>query len=216
MISILIAEDHPVVLSGLQTLLGPQEGIDIVAIAKTGKETLELLEKHSHTQVVVMDIKMPEIDGIKATQLIKEKFPHIGVLILTVYKNIQFILNAQEAGANGYLLKNADKIELLHAIKEIAKGEMYFGQEILMEEKKYYQQQKHQGPIIQFTQREIEVLRWMAEDLTAKEIAVKMNIANSTVLTYQKHLKQKIQAKSEKGVVRYAVENGYVDDNQQS
>lgn len=215
MSKILIADDQSIMLDGLEALLTRDIGIEVVATAQNGEEVLELLRQHPDIDVAVLDIEMPKLNGIETTKRIKQSHEGVSVLILSMYKQIQYILASQKAGADGYLLKDTNKDELVYAIHEIAKGNIYFGQEVMATELRY-KRARVQMP--RLTQKEQEVLKLIVKGMTAQEVGENLNIASSTVETHRKHLKTKFQARNNVDLVRYALQYGYVnlsDDNDQ-
>ncbi|WP_298316800.1 response regulator transcription factor [uncultured Aquimarina sp.] len=207
MIKIIIADDHRIVLDGLSSLIKATNEIEIVGLANNGQEILDLLHDRE-VDIVVSDIEMPIMNGVEATKLIKRQFPHVKMLILTMYSSIGFIRKVLEIGAQGYILKNKGKEELIDAIKTINDGDEYFGREI---EKTLRQSLKKDNifDVVKLTKREIDVLKLIANGDTTPIISEKLFIAHSTVETHRRNLIEKTGVQNSKGLVKYAFKNGY-------
>lgn len=207
MINILLADDHDIVVEGLKSLLQNEKEINIIGEAKNGKEVIPILEK-SNINVAVIDISMPIMNGVELTKYIKSKFPKVKILILTMHNEIGFIRRIIEAGAHGYILKNKGKEELVKAINLLYNGENYLGEEVTktlfssLRDKKVYGE-------IKLTKREKEVLRLIANSYTTPKISEELHIANSTVETHRRNLIEKTGVENSKGLVKFAVKNGY-------
>lgn len=204
---IIIADDHQIVIDGLKSLLVQQPHIKVVGEASNGKEALDFVANHA-VDIAVLDISMPEMNGVEAAKIIKKEYPDTKILILTMHDGSEFIHELIEIGANGYILKNRGKEEFVEALETISRGEEYIKGQVLNTLLKAVRKPKSKN--IQFTKREKEVLRLIVNDHTTSEISAKLNIANSTVETHRRNLIEKTGVKSSLGLVRYAVENGYV------
>ncbi|MEM9687140.1 MAG: response regulator transcription factor [Bacteroidota bacterium] len=208
MIKIIIADDHEIVLEGLASLVQPKDGIKMVGLAKNGKEVLAILHE-KEVDLVVLDIEMPEMDGIETTKVIREQFPHIKILILTMYNEIGFIRKIMETGAQGYILKNKGKEELVYAIQAIYDGEEYYGKEV---SKTVISSMKNTNSVgeVKLTRREIEVLKRIAQGDTTPIISERLHIAHATVETHRRNLIEKTGVRNTKMLVKFAVEHGYI------
>ncbi|WP_064967024.1 response regulator transcription factor [Tenacibaculum ovolyticum] len=208
-IKVIIADDHQIVIDGLKSLLVQEENIEVVGEALNGKDALAILEKED-VDIAILDIEMPLLSGIEATKIIKNDFPSVKVLILSMYNTEKFVHNVIEIGANGYVLKNKGKEELVLAIKYILEGDEYFGREV---EKTFRLSQKKKNDEIKnvkLTKREIDVLKLIAFGDTTPIISDKLCIAHSTVETHRRNLIEKTEVRGgSKGLVKYAFENGY-------
>lgn len=207
MIKIIIADDHEVVLEGLESLVNASGGISILGKAKNGKEVIPLLQNNT-VDVAVLDINMPKMDGIELTNYIRKEHPEIKILILTMYKDVKFIKRVLELGAHGYILKNKSKEELIEAIKSVHYNGEYIGDEVknaLISSLR----SKHVHGEIKFTRRELEVLKLIANGLSSPDISNKLNIAESTVNTHRKNLIRKTGVKNSKELMIFARDNGY-------
>ena len=208
MIKIVIADDHEIMLEGISSLIKPKDGIKIVGEARNGIEVLNIL-RETETDIVVLDIEMPEMNGVEATKKIREDFPNIKVLILTMHNEASFIRRIIEAGAQGYILKNKGKEELVHAIQVIYEGGEHYTEEV---SKKLISSMKDKKVVgdINFTKREIEILRLIADGDSTKTIAKKLHIEPTTVDTHRRNMIEKTGVKNSMELVKFTVKNGYV------
>ena len=207
MMRILIADDHQVIIDGLKLLLSHEENFEIVGEAIDGNQVMTLLTK-VQVDVILLDINMPNLDGIEATKMIRAKYPHVKILVLTMYNRSEFIKNLIEAGASGYVLKNIGRADLIDAIKKVSRGEDYFSAEVTKTIMSSLKAGGGKGTGL-LTDREKDVLRLVADGCTTVEIAEKLFIATNTVDTHRKNLLSKLQQKNTAELVRYAVENGF-------
>jgi DNA-binding NarL/FixJ family response regulator len=207
MINIIIADDHEIVVEGLHSLLENEEGITIVGEAYNGEEVIPLLESNA-VDVAVLDISMPKMDGIDLTKFIKSNYPKVKILILTMHNEIGFIRRIIEAGAHGYILKNKGKEELVRAIQALYNGNEYLGEEVTKTLFSSIRNTTVYGEI-QLTKREKEVLKLIANSFTTPKISDELNIAPSTVETHRRNLIEKTGVQNSKGLVKFAIENGY-------
>ncbi len=207
MIKIIIADDHEIVLDGLTSIINNNNDIEIVGKALNGIQVIELL-KSNPVDAVVLDIEMPEMDGVETARIIKETYPEIKILILTMYNEIGFIRKILEAGAHGYILKNKGKEELVTAIKSIYNGMDYFGEEV---SKTLFSSMRNNNVTgeIKLTKKEIEILKLIANGHTTPIISDTLFIAHSTVETHRRNLIEKTGTKGTKGLIKFAIENGY-------
>lgn len=207
MINIVIADDHEIILEGLESVIKNDINLKIVGRGFTGKDVVSLVNTF-RVDVVVLDINMPIMDGIETTILLKKNNPNIKVLILTMHDEISFIRSIVQAKANGYILKNKGKEELLTAIYSIIDGTDYFSNEVTQCIIANLRSDNVAGEI-RFTNREKDVLHLIAESLTTREIAEKLYIASTTVETHRRNILEKTGAKNSKALIKFAIENGY-------
>jgi DNA-binding NarL/FixJ family response regulator len=216
-IRILLVDDHKMIRDGIRALLHDTTEIVIADEAENGREALELLRGGElKVDLIVMDVRMPEMNGIEATKIIAEEFPAIPVLSLSMHDEVEYISKMLQAGASGYLLKNAGKVELVMALKKVAAGEKYFSSEVSYAMMMNYisgDGKKDRGPRenVQLTKREEEIIKLIASEMTNQEIADKLNISLRTVDTHRRNLLQKLGVKNTAGLVRYAIQNGLID-----
>jgi two-component system response regulator NreC len=214
-IKILLVDDHPLVRSGIIRLLQGIKEFVFISEAESGEEAIEKVTK-LQPDVVVIDISLPKISGIEATRIIKEKHPKIHVLVLTMHENEEYIFQILNAGAQGYILKNASRDELAAAIKTVAKGEKFLSPRIsdIMTEG-YLRKAEARGHLssqkdLPLTKRELEILALVAEGLTNQEIADKLFISPRTVDTHRTNIMAKLDIHDVVKLVRYAIEQGIV------
>ncbi|KAF2343102.1 response regulator transcription factor [Flavobacterium tistrianum] len=210
-IKLLIADDHTMFLQGIISLLEQEQNITIVGKAINGIEALEIVKKED-IDFIILDISMPEMDGIELSKILKKNHPTTKILIVSTHSNVMIISRLIRIGVNGYLLKNAEKEDLLKAINTIASGENYFAEEL--EEKHFINSTKIEKQISNLTElssREKEILILIAQEYNTAEIAEKTFISLNTVNTHRRNLLSKLNAKNTAGLVKYAVENGLVD-----
>jgi DNA-binding NarL/FixJ family response regulator len=210
-IKIVIADDHRLVRDGIKSLLKNELDFDFVAEAENGLEVLELIPKFN-PDVILMDISMPKLNGIEATSKITLEFPDVGVVMLSMHEEPEYVLQAIQNGACSYLLKNAEKDELVTAIKKASFGQKYFTPSIsaLMAEG-IMVQKKNQKDEIEITEREQEVLTLVAEGLSTKQIAEKLFIGTRTVETHRLNLLKKFSAQNTAELIKIALERKIIN-----
>ncbi|MDE3058353.1 MAG: response regulator transcription factor [Bacteroidota bacterium] len=211
-IRILLADDHSIVRSGLRSLFRTTHEFVVVGEASNGEDAVRLAIRH-HPDIVIMDISMPKMSGIEATKLIKQRHPDIKVLILTIHDNQEYIYELIRAGANGYVLKDAEKQEIFTAVRTVTSSEPFFSpgvSKLIIENiAKNSDEQPHTaGSNLRLTKREAEVLRLVAQGLTSREIADKLCLSISTINTHRTNLMQKLDIHETAGLVRFAIQEG--------
>jgi DNA-binding NarL/FixJ family response regulator len=181
-IRVVIADDHPVYRDGLTALLGSVEGIEVVGTAGTGTEVVEL-SRDTAPDVVVMDVRMPELDGVEATRRVTAEQPHVGVLVLTMSEDDATLLAALRAGARGYLLKGANQREIVRGVTAVAEGQAIFGPAIAARVAELFAApaQPDAGPFPQLTAREREILDLLAAGRSNQQIAAALFLSPKTV-----------------------------------
>ncbi|WP_179008477.1 response regulator [Winogradskyella forsetii] len=204
MIRLAIAEDHQSLIDGIKLLIKYEEDIEIVGTANDGEKLLELV-RLKEPKVVITDIRMPKMDGIVATKIIKEEFPHTKVIGFTMYDQKDAIRQMLEAGASGYLLKNSPLEELLIAIRSVANGLQYFDSNI--EHKVDSNTQKQSKGLL--TKRQKEILGLVAQGKTSREIADELFIGIHTVDTHRKNMIRILGLHGKGELMRYALEKKY-------
>ena len=209
MIRVLIADDHQMFIDGLKSLLERESGIEITGSANNGTQALECIEAQK-PDVVLLDINMPEMNGINTTALIRKKYPAVKVLILTMYKTKGFINGLTRTGAAGYILKNTSHSELMEAIRTVAAGSTFFSKEVaetLSDKKPRFEVHSDAS----LSKREIEIIREIAKGLTTKQIAEKLFISYYTIETHRKNILSKLQLTNTAEVILYASQSGLLD-----
>jgi two-component system, NarL family, response regulator NreC len=208
-IRILLADDHAVVRQGFKMILAAQPDMEIAGEAGNGREAVELAEK-LRPDVAVMDVAMPELNGIEATRRLAQSAPHTRVLALSMHKDSVYVREILRAGARGYLLKDSPAGDLVAAVRAIAAGEGYLSPAVSNAVLDDYR--KHvTNPIDLLSSREREVLQMLAEGKTNKEIAVILNLSVYTVDAHRGRIMEKLNVHSINELVRFAVRNGLID-----
>lgn len=209
MIKVAITDDHPVVLEGIKNLLKSDKQIQFTQSFSTLKDLYENL--NAETEVLLLDINLPDGNGIEACKKMIEKFPTLKVIALTNFEEITFIKQMMKNGAMGYLLKNTDKMELSKAIQTVQTGQRYLPDHIkdLLLNDSFGQQTAHQF-IPKLTSREKEIVQLISQEFTTEEIAEKLFISAKTVESHKNNLFQKLGVKNSAGVVRAAFEYGFI------
>lgn len=215
-IRILLADDHQLVRTGIANLLTGESGMEIAGEASDAKEFLSMVEKVK-PDIAILDIAMPGMSGIDLTRHISQHYPAIRVLILSMYTSEEFIFNAINAGAKGYLPKNTSRKELINAIHAIHMGEEYFAESISNVILNSYIKKAKSGSDEsgnkenQLSKRELEVLRLFAEGYSNQEIADKLFISIRTVESHKNHIMQRLELKSSVDLVKFAIRNNMVN-----
>ncbi|TAL60154.1 MAG: response regulator transcription factor [Bacteroidetes bacterium] len=212
MINIVIADDHKMFLDGLSSLLNGFVHIKIMGDAANGDEVLKLLDKHT-VDIVITDISMPGMDGMKLTKEIRKNYPHIKILALSMHNQGSITSTMLKNGISGYVLKDAGKEELLNAIKALSAGGTYFSEEVksaLMESMISGKKTTSGNSLIELSERETEVLKLIAEEYTQQQIADKLFISPHTVIFHRRKLLFKFDAKNTAGLIKAAMENGFL------
>jgi two-component system, NarL family, nitrate/nitrite response regulator NarL len=212
-INILLADDHQMMLDGLKDILGTQDGFVVKAEANNGQAAYERIEESPQQyQLLLTDISMPLLSGTELCRMVKAKYPHIQVLILSMYDNPTAVKEAIFAEADGYILKNAGRGELLKALHKIVNGGTYFSQDIVPIIYNQYNKQKLQDEQLgQLTTREREILALIVKEFTSEEIAAKLFISKKTVDNHRTNILDKTNCKSTVGLVKFAIKAGLVD-----
>ena len=213
-IKVAIADDHQIFRKGVILSLRPYTSISFVQEAENGDELLAGLDS-SQPDVILMDLRMPGKDGIETTKIISKKYPHIHILVLTMYEDERFVVHLMENGANGYLLKNSDPAEIKKSILEVKSKGYYlnnFVNRILL--KKSHAKAKTLPTLnseIQISDKEKEVIRLVCMEYTAQEIAKEMNISARTVEAIKDRLMERFGVKNSVGLVFFAMKNSLID-----
>lgn len=192
MIKMIIADDQAIVREGLALVLGFDDEIEIVFQAKNGREVIDYLAKNP-CDIVLMDIKMPVMDGVEATKLVHQNYPQVKILILTTFNDYEYIFQALKNGANGYLLKDTDSKELIADIKKVENNESIIGSQISNSLLAGLQNGTQQDMIHSLTTRELEIARAIADGKSNKEISTLLFLSEGTVKNYVTNIFEKLQ-----------------------
>ena len=211
-IHLLLVDDHMVVRTGLRMLLEGTEDIKILGEADNATDAIKAAKALS-PDVILMDIGLPDMSGIEATRKIKEISPNIAVVALTIHEDAEYFFKMLDAGASGYVPKRAAPEELLTAIREAAAGEVYLFPsmaKLLVRDYLQYDRPKDQDSENSLTDREQEVLIWLAEGASNNEIALELNISPKTVARHRENIMRKLNLHSRTELVRYAIRKGII------
>lgn len=210
-IRVLITDDHQMLIDGIRSLLRNEKGIEIVGEAHRGEEALETL-KNIRPDLLITDVNMPGMSGIELTRIVKERFPSVRILVLTMYNDAQNINEILMAEAEGYILKNTGKEELIAAIRKIADHGTYYCNEVISILKSELKTEKAEvEPADSLTTREREILKLICHEHSSAEIAEKLFISHHTVDTHRKNILHKTNSKTIVGLIRYAINQKYFD-----
>lgn len=212
-VRVLIADDHTIVREGLQLLLSRDPEIEVVAEASSGREAVRLATEH-HPDVVIMDISMPDLDGLEAIRIIRAQCPHTQVLILSVHGSESYFFRALQAGVSGYILKSTTAEELIRAVHAVAQGDAFLYPPMarkLIEEFRRQEGPRGDSGYASLTNREREILLLLAQGLTNREIGERLVISPSTVQAHRTHIMEKLGLSSRADLIRYAIRHGLVE-----
>jgi DNA-binding NarL/FixJ family response regulator len=204
-IKILMADDHPVVRAGIRGMLETQPDFEVIAEAENGREALDQTSKHK-PDVVLLDLRMPEMDGVEAIGKIKENHPDIHILVLTTYDTDADIVRAVEAGATGYLLKDAPREELFRAVRATARGETVLAPPVAA---RLMSKVRDKGDTA-LTAREIDVLMLVARGANNQDVGEKLHISTATVKSHLLQIYQKLGVSDRTAAVTTAIERGII------
>lgn len=213
-IKVLLAEDHTIVRNGIVALLEKEEDIKIIAEAKNGKEVLSLLESGVAPDVILTDINMPDMNGIELISTLKNSYPHIKTLILTMLDDENHVNQSLTAGAHGYLLKNVNIDEIIFAIKQITKGYKYICTGISLNLLAQTNSNQYSQKIkldVDISKREIEILNLIAQGFTNSEIADKLFTSKRTIEGNRQNLLDKTGTKNTAALINFVVRNKIID-----
>lgn len=209
-IKLVIADDHEIFREGFKLLLRNQTAVELVGEAENGRELLQVV-RQLQPDLVIVDIKMPVMDGIEACKAIRKEFPNIQVIALSMFNDDSLIVDMLEAGAKGYLLKNTNKEELVQAATTVYKGNPYYCSATsekltrMIGESKFNPYRNKAA--VKFTPRELDIIKLMCEQYTSKEIAQRLGLSIRTVESHREKIQEKAEAKNSIGIVVYAIKH---------
>ena len=216
-ISLVIADDHEIFRDGLALMLSKQEAVTLVGQAGDGDQLLQVVDE-TRPDMVLTDIKMPRLDGIAAAKLILKRYPATRIIALSMFEEEDLIVEMLEAGAKGYLLKNADKREILEAILTVNEGNIFYCKHTtahlasLIVKSKFDSHKKNAGPL--FTDRERDIIRLICRQHTAQEIGEMLFLSKRTVEGYRTRILEKMEAKNTAGVVIFALKHSIIKEEE--
>ncbi len=212
MIRLLLCDDHTMFRQGLRSILETEEGFRVIGEAATGREAVRYALS-THPDIIIMDIQMPELDGVAATKTILEEFPEARVIILTMYRQDRYVFEAIKAGARGYLLKDAGADDLISAIRRVAEGEMLLRPElassVLDEFRRAKESPSHpEHKLSELTEREATILRLLAQGASNHEIADALGVSEKTVRNRLSEIFSKLRLNNRTQAALYALRQG--------
>jgi DNA-binding NarL/FixJ family response regulator len=214
-IQLVIADDHEIFRDGLALMLSRQKNMVLAGQASDGRELLKIV-REKRPDVILMDIKMPHMDGIEATKILTGEFPDLKIVALSMFTEENLIVEMLEAGAKGYLLKNADKQEILDAIGSVMEDKTYYCRDTsstlanMIVKSNFNPYRKRE--IITFSERETEIILLICKQLTAQEIGDAVFLSRRTVEGYRTRILEKMNVKNTAGVVIYALKNKLISE----
>jgi DNA-binding NarL/FixJ family response regulator len=209
---VLIVDDHHHAREGIRSILSMDPSFDVIAEGKNGAEAIKLTEEWM-PDLILMDINMPQMDGLEATKQIKEKFPYVKIVMVTVSDDITHLFEALKKGAQGYLLKNLNPNSWHEYLKAIAVDEAPMSRELalrLLQE--FTPKEKHEAPNALITGREREILEWVASGKSNRDISEGLGISEHTVKNHLKNIMQKLQMENRVQLTRYVFEQGWLNN----
>ena len=212
---IFIADDHALVREGLRLLIESQPDMEVVGVAESGQEAVQKACQ-LRPDLIVMDISMPGLSGVKASEQLKEECPEVKILVLTAHEEIGYLNRLLHLGVSGYLLKRAAGEELIHAIRTAISGGVYLDPTLVSRVVEGYSgKQSLQGALKggELSEREAEVLRLIAWGYSNKEVAARLNVSVKTVEAHKSNLMKKLDLGSRVDIVRYALQRGWLQDS---
>ncbi|MDG1262460.1 MAG: response regulator transcription factor, partial [Flavobacteriales bacterium] len=199
--NIALIDDHQIIIDGLISLLDSEPSVNIVASGNSGKEALEVIKEHN-IDVLILDIHMPEMDGLELLEEVRKTNTTMKVIMLTMHDEPTFIRTSLEKGANGYMLKNISKVNIVKAIDTVMKGEYYLSGTATSRLVEYQTQQSTGGAqIVELSSRELDVIRLICSERTTEEIADELTITPNTVKSHRKKIMTKMGVRNIAGVV---------------
>lgn len=213
-IKVLIADDHQMFIDGLKALLKREKSIQITGEVSNGADAYEFI-RQLPPDLLITDISMPGMSGVELTRLVKLNFPEVKVLVLSMYNDREIVSEILMSEAEGYILKNTGRQELLNAIHRIADNSTYYSNEVLNIMMTRMKKQKAiEKNTAVLTSREIEIVKLIMEEFSSEEIAEKLFISKRTVDTHRKNIIQKTNTRTLVGLIKFAIENSLVEFNQ--
>ncbi len=207
-IKLLVADDHKILLEGIVSLLQSEGSFDVAATAGNGYEVMELVKKNDY-DVCLLDINMPQMDGMEAAKLIRVVKPDTKIIMLTTYNDNEIISELVHIGVSGYLLKNSDRSELVEAIKKVMSGRYYFSAEVEDIIMKGVSEKKEKDIVI-LTDREKQIISLLGKEYTNEKIANELNISYRTVETHRKNIMHKTKSHNLAGLLKHAYSKGLI------
>ncbi len=212
-LKLLLVDDHEIFLDGLVSLLSDQPGVEVTGKAINGEEALSRIKENT-PDILLTDLSMPGMDGIALVRKVKRDYPDIKVLVLSMHKDREMVNEIVMAEAEGYILKNTDKKELMKAINRLADGDTYYSNDIMsVMLERYQKQEKIEKSKAVLTEREQEILNHIALEMTSEEIADRLFISRRTVETHRKNILRKTNVKTIVGLIKFGFQHELITFN---
>ena len=210
-VNILIVDDHTLFRTGVRKMLEAEGDMCVVGEAATGREALEQA-RELVPDVILMDIRMPDLDGVKAARVLHREMPHVGIIFVTMFEDDEFVFQGLQAGGRGYILKDADPDTMLRAIRAVAHGESLLGATIAQKVMRQFSALSNKQTVLfdDLTPREVEVLKLIAEGMSNKEIAEELVISEKTVKNHINNIFSKLHIYDRSQAMLYAIRKGLV------
>ncbi|MBC7891968.1 MAG: response regulator transcription factor [Sphingobacteriaceae bacterium] len=213
-IRVLLTDDHELILDSLSLLLSRIDGVEVTGTLNDSRDVLDFL-RNNEVDILLSDLNMPDLNGINLTLQIRQLFPHVKVLMLSITEDADSIREAFRAGISGYVMKKAGKAELEKALKTIARGDKYFSESVMiqlvaMPMEPIRPSDEVAAPLVSLTDREIEIIRHVSQELSTSAIAEKLFISPGTVETHRHNILRKLGVKNSIGIIKYAVKYGLI------
>jgi len=207
---VLIADDHAIVRQGLRQILSDTPDLEVAGEADNGVAAIQLARSRAW-DVMLMDVSMPDRNGIEALKMIRKEFPRLPVLILSMYPEDQYAIRALKAGAAGYLTKQSAPEQLVHAIRQVASGKKYVSATVALELADAITEDSERAPHERLSDREFQTLRLIASGKTLTQISTELNLSVKTVSVYRARLLEKMKLKNNAELTHYGLKHGLVD-----
>jgi DNA-binding NarL/FixJ family response regulator len=205
-IKLIIADDHQMLIDGIKSLLKGEKKFEIIGEATNGNDALLLIEKNI-PDILLTDINMPGMGGLELTKIIKQKFPSVKIIALSMYGDRAVVTDMLQAGISGYILKNTGKDELINALEKVFDGGVFYSSEVSEQMMRSISEKKETEETISLTAREIEIVKLIAKEMSNAQIAETLFISERTVETHRKNIFRKTNTKSVVGLLKYAMEH---------
>ncbi len=209
LIKIIIVDDHQMFIDGIKALLRNEKQFKIIAEANSGEAALALL-KQNQPQILITDINMPQMSGIELSRAVKVQYPQVKILVLTMYNDTEVANEIMAVEAEGYILKNTGKAELVSALKALADNSTFYSREVLMQLMLRQKPTANVLPIAELTDREHEILQLICYEYSSEQIAEKLFISKRTVDTHRQHIAEKTGCKTMVALIKYAMRHNLV------
>ncbi len=212
-LSVLIVDDHPLYRKGIKRILNNIEFVTLCEEAENGRDCINKL-KEAHFDIILLDLQMPEMDGVETAAVIKRDFPKSKIIILTMSDSKRQMIELLDMGVLGYVLKSTDELELTEAILRVSEGVQYLSKEVddvwtrFLGNKSKFERNPNNAIKVELSEREKEIIRMICKQMSTQEIADKLSLSNNTVKTHRTHIMRKLETDNVVGIAIYAVRAG--------